>query len=374
MKPDLKFIISGGGTGGHIFPAIAIADALKKKLPQAQILFVGAKGRMEMEKVPAAGYQITGLWISGLQRRITTQNLLFPVKVISAFIKAISIIRLFRPDAVIGVGGYASGPTLRAAISMKIPTIIQEQNSFPGITNKFLAPNVKRICVAYEGMEKYFPANRIVITGNPVRHDIYSLDDKRAEALSFFGLRASKPTLLVVGGSLGALTINESIMQSLDILIENGLQVIWQTGKAFAEKAVEAMEKNANEGICTFAFITRMDMAYAAADIVVSRAGAIAISELCLVGKPAILVPSPNVAEDHQAKNAQALVNKKAALIVRDTEAREELGKQIIKLANNSLLKQQLAANILQLAFPEAADHIADEIIGCLKPNQNTNN
>lgn len=374
MKPDPKFIISGGGTGGHIFPAIAIADALKRKLPQASILFVGAKGRMEMEKVPAAGYAIKGLWISGLQRRITTQNLLFPIKVISAYIKARSIIRNFKPDAVIGVGGYASGPTLRAAISMKIPTIIQEQNSYPGITNKILATGVKRICVAYEGMEKYFPAERIVITGNPVRRDISSLDDKRDEALSFFGLRANIPTLLVIGGSLGARTINESIMHSLSMLVENGLQVIWQTGKSFAEKASAAVKGNSNKGICTFAFITRMDMAYAAADIVVSRAGAIAISELCLVGKPAILIPSPNVAEDHQTKNALALVKKNAALLVRDSEALEELGKQILLLANDAPLKEQLSANILQLAFPEAADRIADEIIGCIEPTQLKNN
>lgn len=374
MKSDPKFIISGGGTGGHIFPAIAIADALKRKLPQASILFVGAKGRMEMEKVPAAGYAIKGLWISGLQRRITTQNLLFPVKVISAYFMARSIIRNFKPDAVIGVGGYASGPTLRAAISMKIPTIIQEQNSYPGITNKVLATGVKRICVAYEGMEKYFPAKRIVITGNPVRRDISSLDDKRAEALSFFGLRANIPTLLIIGGSLGARTINESILHSLGLLLENGLQVIWQTGIAFAEKAAAAVEENANKGICTFAFITRMDMAYAAADIVVSRAGAIAISELCLVGKPAILIPSPNVAEDHQTKNALALVKKNAALLVRDSEAREELGKHIILLANDAPLKAQLSANIRQLAFPEAADRIADEIMLCLEPTQHKNN
>jgi UDP-N-acetylglucosamine--N-acetylmuramyl-(pentapeptide) pyrophosphoryl-undecaprenol N-acetylglucosamine transferase len=368
MKPDLKFIITGGGTGGHIFPAIAIADALKRRLPQAQILFVGAKGRMEMEKVPAAGYQITGLWISGLQRRITTQNLLFPLKVISAYIKARSIIHIYKPDAVIGVGGYASGPTLRAAISMKIPTIIQEQNSYAGLTNKLLAPGVKKICVAYQGMEKYFPAERIVITGNPVRRDITALEAKRAEALSFFGLRADKPILLVIGGSLGARTINESIMNSLSLLFANGLQVIWQTGNAFAEKAAEAVEKNAGQGIRTFSFITRMDMAYAAADMIVSRAGAIAISELCLVGKPAILVPSPNVAADHQTKNAMALAEKNAALLVRDSMAREELGLQIVTLANDALLKQQLSANITQLAFPDAADRIATEIIGCIKP------
>lgn len=374
MKPDPKFIISGGGTGGHIFPAIAIADALKRKLPLAEILFVGAKGRMEMEKVPAAGYKITGLWISGLQRRITTENLLFPIKVISAFIKAISIIRIFKPDAVIGVGGYASGPTLRAAISMKIPTIIQEQNSYPGITNKVLAPNVKKICVAYEGMGKYFPSDRIIVTGNPVRSDIAALENKRPEALSFFGLLENKPTLLVVGGSLGARTINESIVDSLKTLADSGLQVIWQTGKAFAESAAEAVKNRDNQSIRTYAFITRMDLAYAAADIVVSRAGAIAISELCLVGKPAILVPSPNVSEDHQTKNAMALVDKKAALLVRDSEARAELAKQIILLSKDTELKKQLSENILRLAFPEAADHIADEIIGCLKATQHKNN
>ena len=370
MMPESKFIISGGGTGGHIFPAIAIADALKRRLPQAEILFIGAKGRMEMDKVPAAGYPIIGLWISGLQRQITTRNLLFPVKVISAYFKARRIIRNFKPDAVIGVGGYASGPTLRAAISMNIPTIIQEQNSYPGITNKLLATGVKRICVAYEGMEKYFPAERTVITGNPVRHDILALMDKRAEALSFFGLRTNVPTLLVIGGSLGARTINESIIYNLSMFIENGLQVIWQTGNAFAELAAEAVGKNANEEIRTFAFITRMDMAYAAADIIVSRAGAIAISELCIVGKPVILVPSPNVAEDHQTKNALALVKKNAALLIRDSEAREELGKQIILLANDAPLKEQLSANISKLAFPEAADCIADEIIGCIAPTQ----
>ena len=373
MKPDLKFIISGGGTGGHIFPAIAIADALKRKLPHAHILFVGAKGRMEMEKVPAAGYQITGLWISGLQRRITTQNLLFPIKVISAYIKARSIIHIFKPDAVIGVGGYASGPTLRAAISMKIPTIIQEQNSYPGITNKILASGVKKICVAYDGMDKYFPAARIVITGNPVRSDISDLKSKRTEALQFFGLQPEKPTLLVIGGSLGARTINESILNNLSMLTTSGLQVIWQTGNAFAGIAAGALDNDAYPAVRTFAFITRMDMAYAAADMIVSRAGAIAISELCLVGKPAILIPSPNVAEDHQTKNAMALAEKNAALLVRDNVAFAELGKQIITLAKDTLLKQQLSANIIQLSFPDAADRIADEIIGCLKPIQHKN-
>ena len=373
MQANPKFIISGGGTGGHIFPAVAIADALKKKLPNAEILFVGAKGRMEMEKVPSAGYQIIGLWISGLQRRITTQNLLFPVKIIASLLKARSIIRSFKPDMVVGVGGYASGPTLRAAVAMGIPTIIQEQNSYPGITNKILAPKVNKICVAYDGMEKYFPKSSIVITGNPVRRDITMISDKRDEALSFFGLNNISPVLLVLGGSLGARTINESILSSLELLANNGLQVIWQTGIAFAEKAEKALKPYANIGLRTFAFITRMDMAYAAADLVVSRAGAIAISELCLVGKPAILVPSPNVAEDHQTKNAMALVKKNASLLIKDSEALEKLCETIISLSGNSQLQEQLSKNIRQLAFPDAADKIADEIISCLKINSNNN-
>jgi UDP-N-acetylglucosamine--N-acetylmuramyl-(pentapeptide) pyrophosphoryl-undecaprenol N-acetylglucosamine transferase len=371
MQPNPKFIISGGGTGGHIFPAIAIADALKRKLPLSEILFVGAKGRMEMEKVPKAGYEIIGLWISGLQRRITTQNLLFPIKIMASMLKARSIIRSFKPDAVIGVGGYASGPTLRAAVAMGIPTIIQEQNSYPGITNKILAPKVNKICVAYEGMEKYFPKSRIVRTGNPVRSDIAIISEKRSEALSFFGLKNNTLTLLVIGGSLGAKTINESILNSLGLLSENGLQVIWQTGNAYIEKAEAAVKPFENKGLCSLAFITRMDLAYAAADIVVSRAGAIAISELCLVGKPSILVPSPNVAEDHQTKNALALVEKNAALLIKDIEAREKLGETIISLASNNQLKEKLSANICLLAFPEAAAHIADEIIGCLKTDIN---
>jgi len=374
MHPDLKFIISGGGTGGHIFPAIAIADALQRKFPQSEILFVGANGRMEMEKVPSAGYRIIGLWISGLQRRITAQNILFPIKIVASMLKACSIIRSFKPDAVIGVGGYASGPTLRAAVAMEIPTIIQEQNSYPGITNKILAPKVNKICVAYDNMDKYFPKSSIVITGNPVRQDIANISDKRDEALSFFGLRKDGQVMLVVGGSLGARTINESILDNLDMFAGNGLQLIWQTGTAFAEKAVKAVKPYENKGLRTSTFITRMDLAYAAADLVVSRAGAIAISELCLVGKPAILVPSPNVAEDHQTKNAMALVQKNAAILIKDSESREKLGETIISLVKNNVLKEQLSINIRQLAFPDAADHIADEIISCLKIKTNKNN
>jgi UDP-N-acetylglucosamine--N-acetylmuramyl-(pentapeptide) pyrophosphoryl-undecaprenol N-acetylglucosamine transferase len=367
MHHNPKFIISGGGTGGHIFPAIAIADALKRKLPQAEILFVGAKGRMEMEKVPSAGYQIIGLWISGLQRRITTQNILFPIKIVASLLKARSIIRSFRPDAVIGVGGYASGPTLRAAVAMGIPTIIQEQNSYPGITNKILASKVNKICVAYDGMDKYFPKSGIVITGNPVRRDIAMFSDKREEALSYFGLRKDSPIVLVIGGSLGARTINESILTSLNLFAGNGLQLIWQTGNSFAQKAKEAIMPYEVKGLRTHSFITRMDMAYAAADLIVSRAGAIAISELCLIGKPAILVPSPNVAEDHQTKNAMALVTNNAAILVKDSDARNTLGATIISLVKNNEQKEQLSTNIRQLAYPDAADHIADEIIGCLK-------
>jgi UDP-N-acetylglucosamine--N-acetylmuramyl-(pentapeptide) pyrophosphoryl-undecaprenol N-acetylglucosamine transferase len=373
MSPDPKFIISGGGTGGHIFPAIAIADALKRKLSGAEILFVGAKGRMEMEKVPAAGYSIIGLWISGLQRRITTQNILFPVKIVSSLLKARSIIRNFKPDVVVGVGGYASGPTLRAAVAMRIPTVIQEQNSYPGITNKILASKVDKICVAYQNMETYFPKSRIIITGNPVRRDIGFISDKHSEALSYFKLKQDKPVLLVVGGSLGARTINESILNSLNLIAQNGLQLIWQTGKLFEEQAKKAIKHYENNGFSTSAFISRMDLAYAAADIIVSRAGAIAISELCLIGKPAILVPSPNVAEDHQTKNAMALVNQKAAILVKDIESREVLGERMISLFQNSELRSQLSGNIRTLAYPDAADHIADEIIDCINRRKNQN-
>ncbi len=325
---------------------------------------MGAQGRMEMEKVPAAGYKIEGLWISGLQRRLTIDNLSFPFKVISSLMKAKRIIKSFRPDVAVGTGGYASGPLLRVASGMKIPSLIQEQNSFPGITNKWLAPRVNRICVAYEGMEKYFPKEKIRVTGNPVRQDIAFAEGKREAAMKLFGLDAGKKTLLVIGGSLGARTINESIAANLELLEKNNIQIIWQTGKGYIETAEKIFKKELG-GLS--AFISKMDLAYAAADMVVSRAGAISLSELALVQKPCILVPSPNVAEDHQTKNAMALVKNGAALLVKDSEARDKLGKAIIDLMKDLPLQNKLSTNISKLAFPDAAETIAKEVIQLVK-------
>ncbi len=360
---QLKVIISGGGTGGHIFPAIAIANALKKRMPEIEILFVGAEGKMEMEKVPAAGYKIEALWISGLQRKLTIKNLLFPFKVISSMIKARTILKRFNPNVVVGVGGYASGPMLRVATMAGVPALIQEQNSYPGITNKVLAKKVQKICVAYQGMEKYFPKEKIILTGNPVRQDIQNLEGKKPRAFEFFNLKEGKPVLLVIGGSLGARTINESIHQLLPVLAENNIQLIWQTGKTYFEKAQEAVAAYADKGIFAFDFITKMDYAYAAADLVVSRAGASSVSELCIVQKPCVLIPSPNVAEDHQTKNAMALVNYNAAVLVKDMEAKEKLKDEILRLINSESEKEKLAINISKLALNNAADIIAAEVI-----------
>ena len=361
--PPLKFIVSGGGTGGHIFPAIAIANALKARVPDAEFLFVGAEGRMEMEKVPAAGYKIVGLPISGLQRRLTWENLSFPFKVIRSLLKAKKILKEFRPDAAIGTGGYASGPMLRVASNAGVITLIQEQNSYPGITNKLLAKKVRRICVAYEGMERFFPKEKIVFTGNPVRQDIQNLEGKRPRGHEHFGLEDGKLTLLVIGGSLGARTINESIAAGLEKLHEAGIQVVWQTGKGFFSQAKEAVKKYESGGIKAHDFIQRMDLAYAVADLVVSRAGASSISELCLVHKPAIFVPSPNVAEDHQAKNAQALVNHKAALLVKDGEAREKLIGEVLGLAKDVERRAQMEVKMAALAVQNSADLIAAEVL-----------
>ncbi|MBI4945587.1 MAG: undecaprenyldiphospho-muramoylpentapeptide beta-N-acetylglucosaminyltransferase [Bacteroidetes bacterium] len=368
----MRVIISGGGTGGHIFPAIAIANALKEIDKSVEILFVGAEGRMEMEKVPAVGYKIEGLWISGLQRRLTLDNLSFPFKVISSIMRSRKIIRSFSPDVVVGTGGFASGPLLRVAAGMKVPALIQEQNSFPGITNKILGKRVNKICVAYEGMEKYFPKEKIILTGNPVRQDILSIDGKKNEAMKFFGLNPEKKTLLVIGGSLGARTINESVAGYLDMLLKNNIQVIWQTGKSYTSnsspnRTTVGCERSSREGAWIGAFITKMDMAYAAADIVVSRAGAISLSELAIVKKPCILVPSPNVAEDHQTKNAMSLVKNDAALFVKDTEAKEKLGKEIIALMNDVQRQNQLSENISKLAFPDSAKKIAMEVLNLVK-------
>lgn len=362
----IKVIISGGGTGGHVFPAIAIAHALHKKIADAEILFVGAKGKMEMKKVPEAGFKIIGLNISGFQRRLTYKNLLLPFKIWSSLQKSKKIIKEFKPDVVVGVGGYASGPVLKVATAKGVPTVIQEQNSYPGITNRILAKKVDKICVAYGGMDKYFPKSKIFLTGNPVRHEVVDIEGKREAGLTFFKLKQDKKTVLVVGGSLGAKSINESIYQNLNVFIENDIQLIWQTGKSFFQEAASISLKH--ENIKVREFIHHMDMAYAASDIVVSRAGAIAISEISAVKKPAILVPSPNVAEDHQTKNALALVNYNAALLVKDKEATEELGKEILNLLNDDDKQEKLIKNITGLGFLNAADRIAELIIN-LKQN-----
>lgn len=364
---NTKILISGGGTGGHVFPAIAIANALKKLDSQIQIHFVGAKGRMEMEKVPAAGYTIDGLNVMGLQRSLSLKNLAFPFKLAGSLIKARRIIQRFNPDVVVGVGGYASGPTLRMASKMGIPTLIQEQNSFPGITNRMLAAKATKICVAYEEMERFFPEEKIIVTGNPVRHDILDIQHKREEALAAFGLSGQQKVLLVVGGSLGARTINESIRQSLEYFRKENIQLIWQTGKLYFPQAAEAVNRFEGNGFRAFDFISRMDLAYAAADVVVSRAGAIAISELCIVGKPAILVPSPNVAEDHQTRNAMALVNDKAAWLVKDVDARDILAQEVITLFNNESEMKSLAENIRKKAKPNAANSIAEIVLSLKK-------
>ncbi len=362
MTP-LKIIVSGGGTGGHIFPAIAIANAIKTLRPDTEFLFVGAKGKMEMEKVPAAGYPIEGLWISGLQRKLTLSNFAFPIKVLSSIVKAKGILRKFKPDAVVGTGGFASGPMLRVAAKKGIVTLIQEQNSYPGITNKLLSRTVNKICVAYTGMERFFPKEKILITGNPVRQDIVSLEGKRERGLEHFGLKADKKIILVIGGSLGARTINESILKGLPAFEKNSIQLIWQTGKHFYEKAKDATGASSARGIKVVDFIQKMDYAYAVADIVISRAGASSVSELSLVKKPCILIPSPNVAEDHQTKNAKALVTHHAAILITDQDAREQLCEAAIKLVNDIEQCFKLSENIAQLAYKDSANVIANEII-----------
>ena len=357
------YIISGGGTGGHIYPAIAIANALKEKQPNCKIIFVGAIGKMEMEKVPEAGYEIIGLPIAGIQRSLSpkniVKNLMFPFKLLKSLIKASAIIKKYKPNAVIGVGGYASGPIMLAAQNNGVPTLIQEQNSFAGITNKRLGKKAKKICVAYPEMEKFFPADKIVLTGNPVRKDILDISAKRDEGLKHFGLDGNKKIILAIGGSLGALSVNESIKARVKDFDENGIQILWQTGKYFYPQAKELNAENVkvNE------FIKRMDLAYAVADVVISRAGALSISELCLVGKPSILVPFPFAAEDHQTHNAMSLVNNNAALIVNDSEAREKLIDTAYVLLDSVELQIMLAENIKKLGKPEAANEIAEKIL-----------
>ena len=363
MNSKKKIIISAGGTGGHIYPAIAVAQALQKRLNnEVEFLFVGASDRMEMEKVPKAGYKIEGLWISGLQRRITYKNLLFPIKVVSSILKSFGIINSFKPDAVIGFGGYASSAVLYAASLKKLPTLIHEQNSYAGITNKILKDKVNTICVAYDNMEKFFPANKLVKTGNPIRQDLLDVSSKKQQAMDFFKLDANKKTILVIGGSLGARTINESIFEGLDKIKEANVNLIWQTGKNF-DKADNIQHSTFN----IQHFIYEMDLAYAAADVVISRAGALSIAELAQVAKPVILVPSPNVAEDHQTKNAMALVNKNAAILVKDVDAKNNLVSETLNLITNENKQAELVNQIKTFAMPNAAELIVDEVIKLMK-------
>lgn len=365
-----RIIISGGGTGGHVFPAIAIANAIRERLPEAEFLFVGALGRMEMEKVPEAGYAIEGLNISGLQRSLSLKNLAFPFKVIGSLMKSDRILKRFRPHIAIGVGGYASGPLCYMAARRRVPVLLQEQNSYPGITNKMLAKKAKRICVAYEGMERWFPKDRITLTGNPVRDAIVHMDISREEALSKMVMKSGLPTLLVIGGSLGARTINESLAGKIDQLMAGNIQVIWQTGKYYFD-GLKHLDGQYDGRLKVVPFIREMEAAYRVADAIISRAGAIAVSELCLVGKPIILVPSPNVAEDHQTKNARALVEKGAALLVADVEAHEKLVPEVLALLADAEKMAALGSAIKALARPDAASQIADHAISLMQNYRN---
>ncbi|HWR95067.1 MAG TPA: undecaprenyldiphospho-muramoylpentapeptide beta-N-acetylglucosaminyltransferase [Flavobacterium sp.] len=372
----LKFILSGGGTGGHIYPAIAIANELKSRFPDAEFLFVGANDKMEMQKVPQAGYQIKGLWIAGLQRKITFDNLLFPIKLINSLWKSKSILSQFKPNVVIGTGGFASGPLLQVANQKGIPTVIQEQNSYPGITNKLLSKKADKICVAYENLDRFFPKHKIVLTGNPVRQDLIDIDTKREEAIHFFKLDPTKKTLLILGGSLGARRINQLIESQLENFIKLNIQVIWQCGKFYYEdykKYESSIDQSDNSGqqehasVHVLSFIERMDLVYAAADIIISRAGASSVSELCIVGKPVIFIPSPNVAEDHQTKNANAVVDQKGGILIKENNLENEFIPVFENLLLNESYQKELSANIKKLARPNATKEIVDEIVKLIK-------
>ena len=364
MEKNLRIIISGGGTGGHIFPAVSIANAIKELRPETEILFVGAEGRMEMQRVPAAGYSIKGLPVAGFDRKNLFKNFSVLIKLFKSQRMAKQIIKEFRPHAAVGVGGYASGPTLKVAGNMGIPTLIQEQNSYAGVTNKLLAKQAHKICVAYEGMERFFDKSKIILTGNPVRQGLLNHSISREEAVRSFHLDPDKKTVLILGGSLGARSINQCVIENLDMIKKSGVQFIWQTGKIYINDAIAAI---ANAGDVTMLhvtdFISNMAAAYSAADLVISRAGAGSISEFCLLEKPVILVPSPNVAEDHQTKNALALVNKNAALYVKDAKAKEDLIEKAIQTVGNPELLNNLSINISKLAFTDSADIIAKEVI-----------
>jgi UDP-N-acetylglucosamine--N-acetylmuramyl-(pentapeptide) pyrophosphoryl-undecaprenol N-acetylglucosamine transferase len=369
----LKFILSGGGTGGHIYPAVAIANELKSRFPDAEFLFVGAKDKMEMQKVPQAGYNIEGLWIAGLQRKLTMQNAIFPLKLISSLLKSRSIIKEFKPDVVIGTGGFASGPLLQMANMLHIPTLIQEQNSYPGITNKILGKKANKICVAYENLERFFPKAKMILTGNPVRQDLIDIECKRTEAIPYFNLDPNKKTLLVLGGSLGARRVNQLIEKELESILSQDVQVIWQCGKLYFEDYKKYNSPLASEGgiskgnriknVQVLAFIDRMDLVYAAADIVISRAGASSVSELCIVGKPVIFIPSPNVAEDHQTKNAKSIVDKEGAIMIKESELNDNFKPIFKALLEDEKQQRKLSEKIKELALPNATKQIVDEIL-----------
>lgn len=362
-----RIVISGGGTGGHIFPAIAIADALRRRMPDVEILFVGAKGRMEMERVPKAGYPIEGLWISGFKREFSLDNLSFPFKLLSSMIKARRIIRRFKPDVAVGVGGFASGPTMRAAASAGVPIVIQEQNSYPGVTNKIMCRKAEKICVAYDNMDKWFPAEKIIVTGNPLRNVIQTDNISHNDSVRFFGLDPEKPVILIIGGSQGALGINKGISARLDLFKDNDIQLIWQTGKFYIDQAKKEVEATGlSDRIKPVVFIDSMDKAYAAADIVISRAGAISISELAIVKKPVIFVPLPTAAEDHQTKNAQRLVDADAAVMVKNLETEDKLLSTAIELINDKDRCAEMGDNIGIFAKPDAADDVARQIMEIL--------
>ena len=356
---NYKIILSGGGTGGHIYPAISIANELKRRYPDAEFLFVGAKDKMEMEKVPQAGYKIEGLWISGIQRKLTLKNLSFPFKLISSLFQSRKIIKQFKPDVAIGTGGFASGPLLQVAVSKGIPSLIQEQNSYPGITNKILSKKANKICVAYDGLERFFPENKLIKTGNPVRQDLLELDNKSVEAKDFFKLRHNKNTLLVLGGSLGSKRINELIESKLEFFQTQNVEIIWQCGKLYYNQY-----KNYNQLdlVQVHAFLNRMDMAYAAADVIISRAGASSVSELCIVGKPVIFIPSPNVAEDHQTKNANAIVEKGGAMLIQEADLEVDFENKFSQVVNSKEKQEELGENIKKLALVNATKDIADEV------------
>lgn len=368
---QIKVVISGGGTGGHIFPAIAIANAIKERFPEAEILFVGADNRMEMTKVPEAGYKIVGLDIAGLNRKQPWKNIPILFRLLKAMRRAKQVLKEFKPDIAIGVGGYASGPTLRKASSLRIPTLLQEQNSYAGITNKLLAKDAAKICVAYEGMETFFPAHKIVLTGNPCRQDLLNNKITREEAAAFFEFDPNKKTILVIGGSLGSRTINQSMFNGLEEFTKNDIQVIWQCGASYSfDLNVEMTHKTKHSNVHILDFIKRMDLAYKLADLVISRAGASSISELCLLGKPAILIPSPNVAEDHQTQNALALVKKDAAIMIADKNADKELVTAAVETILSEDKLKELSQNISKLAQHNSANRIVDEVVKIIEANR----